>query len=327
MSAVEKLLNIARNEIGYLEKESNSNLDNKLANAGYKNYTKYARDLDNTIIYNGKKNGYSWCDIFVDWCFVTAFGLKATLEMTYQASKGHGAGCSYSAKCYIDNRRFYVDPQPGDQIFFTKDGGKTYYHTGLVEAVANGRVYTIEGNTSNKTGVIENGGAVASKSYPLNYDKIGGYGRPNYNIIDKTTKPTANAKPKTGKVTALMLNMRSGHSTKDKVIGWLKKDTAVTIISISNDKKWYQIKSSKYPKSGWVSAKYIKVIAMMSNIVNVEYKTTTTALNLRAGRGTTYKALAVIPKNTQVEVSELKNNWYKVKYNDIEGYSDSNYLK
>ena len=55
-----KVVNIALNEVGYLEKASNSNLDSKTANAGSKNYTKYARDLDNIPnFYNGKKNGYN----------------------------------------------------------------------------------------------------------------------------------------------------------------------------------------------------------------------------------------------------------------------------
>ena len=44
---IEKLINIANAEIGYLEKKSNKDLDNKTANAGSGNYTKYARDLDN----------------------------------------------------------------------------------------------------------------------------------------------------------------------------------------------------------------------------------------------------------------------------------------
>ena len=68
---VENLIKIAKDEVGYLEKASNSNLDSKTANAGGNNYTKYARDLDNISgFYNGKKQGYPWCDCFVDWCFV-----------------------------------------------------------------------------------------------------------------------------------------------------------------------------------------------------------------------------------------------------------------
>lgn len=57
------------------------------------------------------------------------------------------------------------------------------YHTGIVEKVAGGRVYTIEGNTSSAAGVVENGGCVQDKSYPLTYSKIGGYGRPDFSIV------------------------------------------------------------------------------------------------------------------------------------------------
>lgn len=45
MKAVEKIIRIARTEIGYLEKQSNKDLDSKTSNAGSNNYTKYARDL------------------------------------------------------------------------------------------------------------------------------------------------------------------------------------------------------------------------------------------------------------------------------------------
>ena len=77
MSAVERLLATARAEIGYLEKETNAQLDDKTANAGDNNWNKYARDLDALgIVYNFNKNGYAWCDIFTDWCFIHTFGLK-----------------------------------------------------------------------------------------------------------------------------------------------------------------------------------------------------------------------------------------------------------
>lgn len=185
MSAVDKLLDVARAEIGYLEKASNSQLDSKTSNAGDKNYTKYARDMDNIGMYNGKKNGYAWCDMFCDWCFATAFGVEKMLKMTGQKKGGYGAGCTESVKYYKAIGRFYKsNPKPGDQIFFSKDGGKNYYHTGLVERVENGKVYTIEGNTSSTSGVVENGGAVCRKSYSLSYAKIGGYGRPDYSIVE-----------------------------------------------------------------------------------------------------------------------------------------------
>ena len=55
-----QLIAIAKAEVGYLEKASNSQLDNKVENAGYNNYTKYARDLYAAGYYNGNKNGFAW---------------------------------------------------------------------------------------------------------------------------------------------------------------------------------------------------------------------------------------------------------------------------
>lgn len=55
MTPVERLIATARAEVGYLEKASNSQLDSKTGNAGYNNFTKYARDLDRLGVYNGPK--------------------------------------------------------------------------------------------------------------------------------------------------------------------------------------------------------------------------------------------------------------------------------
>ena len=149
MTPVERVLATARAELGYLEKASNAQLDSRIANAGDKNYTKYARDLDALGVYDGKKNGYPWCDVFVDWCLIQTFGLETALKMTGQKLGCYGAGCTMSMSYYRAMGRFCrSDPKPGDQIFFSQDGGKTSYHTGLVERVQGGRVYTIEGNTS-----------------------------------------------------------------------------------------------------------------------------------------------------------------------------------
>ena len=53
-------------------------------------------------------------------------------------------------------------------------------HIGIVYKVEGGRVYTIEGNTSGGSTVVDNGGGVAYKSYPIGYEKILGYGKPSY---------------------------------------------------------------------------------------------------------------------------------------------------
>lgn len=190
MAFANDVIKIALAEEGYLEKASNSQLDSKTANAGSKNYTKYARDLDNIPgFYNGKKNGYAWCDVFVDWCFVQAFGVDKAKELLLQPNKSLGAGCKYSMNYYISKGQFCDTPEIGDQIFFVS--GTTITHTGLVYNVDKSYVYTIEGNTSSASGVVANGGSVRKKKYSLSYSKIAGYGRPAY---DKETigiyKPT-----------------------------------------------------------------------------------------------------------------------------------------
>lgn len=199
MSAVDKLLKIAEAEVGYLEKKSNSNLASKTANAGSNNYTKYANDFDKvyTSFYNGKKNGAAWCDMFVDWCFVKAFGEALALKLLGQPKKSCGAGCKFSADYFKKIKRFYTSPKVGDQIFFKNSSG-TPCHTGLVYKVDSTYVYTIEGNTSSASGVIANGGTVAKKKYKRNYALIYGYGRPDFSLAEsKATSSVAVAKPAT----------------------------------------------------------------------------------------------------------------------------------
>jgi peptidoglycan hydrolase-like protein with peptidoglycan-binding domain len=182
VKAIEKLIAIANAEIGYLEKKNNSQLDDKTANAGAKNYTKYARDLDAIPgFYNGRKNGYAWCDVFTDWCFVQAFGVDMAKKLLCQPNKSLGAGCKYSYNYYKQNGQAHTTPQVGDQVFFSTSG--SICHTGIVYRVDDTYVYTIEGNTSSAAGVVTNGGCVRAKKYELTYASIVGYGRPNYALV------------------------------------------------------------------------------------------------------------------------------------------------
>jgi hypothetical protein len=180
---VSKLLQVAQAQVGYLEKETNKNLDSKTANAGDENRTKYARDFDTKYpnFYNGKKQGAEWCDIFVDWCFVEAFGEEEAQRLLGQPDKSCGAGCGWSADYFKKIGRFSNKPIVGAQIFF-KDSDGDVCHTGIVKKVGSKYVYTIEGNTSKASGVIANGGGVAEKQYALNYSRIYGYGIPKFDV-------------------------------------------------------------------------------------------------------------------------------------------------
>lgn len=182
MTPQERVILAARAEVGYLEKASNRDLDDKTANAGTKNFTKYAYELDKLGTFNGPKNGYAWCAVFVTWLFTKTFGLETALTMLAQFKGGYGASCTWAAGRYKAVGRFVKTPQAGDQIFFTADG-KSSNHTGIVVEVKDGRVYTVEGNTSGTSGVVANGGGVCAKNYALTSKSIYGYGRPDWSLV------------------------------------------------------------------------------------------------------------------------------------------------
>ena len=198
-----KVVEVALGEVGYLEKKSNSQLDSKTGNAGYNNYTKYAIDLDNiSSFYNGKKNGYAWCDVFTDWVFVTAFGVEKAKELLCQPNNSAGAGCYYSAQYYKKKSQFYTqNPKPGDQIFFWNSAKNDVAHTGIVYDVDRNYVYTVEGNTSSDSGVVANGGGVFCKKYSLSYARIYGYGRPKYDVEETSSSTSTSSSATTYKPT------------------------------------------------------------------------------------------------------------------------------
>lgn len=169
-TTAKKVLDVARGEIGYCEKETNSQLNDKTANAGDGNYTKYWVDLRNANYYQASKQGYAWCDGWVDWCFWKACGENKTDGEWTECQTGlYGAGCEWSSDCYRRAGRFGKEPKIGAQIFFGKENAEE--HTGIVEKFDDTYVYTIEGNTSNK---------VARRTYKRNSSYIVGYGYPRY---------------------------------------------------------------------------------------------------------------------------------------------------
>lgn len=170
--AIEKVILIAKNEIGYLEKKSNSQLDSKTANAGSNNHTKYWRDIKPSY------QGQPWCACFVSWCFMKAFGLETARKLLKHWPYVY---CPTMSGLFTLN----ANPKVGDIVIFKHNG--TFTHTGLVTAVVGDRFYTIEGNTSGASGIIANGGGVCAKSY-LNSQMPGTkFCTPDWKIVNRTS--------------------------------------------------------------------------------------------------------------------------------------------
>lgn len=167
MNGSEKLLELAKAQIGYHEKAGAAGLDDPDANAGQNNYTKYSRDVDSWGLMGCQ--GQPWCCTYQFWLEAKTFGTEKALEhfcMTRQTYKGYHCFSTYQA--FERKGRTSSRPQVGALIVFT------YEHIGRVTAVRNGRVYTNEGNTSALYG-DRNGGTVKEKSYALNDPNIKGY--------------------------------------------------------------------------------------------------------------------------------------------------------
>ena len=173
--AKQAVLDLARSEVGYHEKASNYNLNDPTANSGGANWTKYAEYLDSFAgFYNGPKNGWPWCDVFYDYLFVKTFGMDKGRQMLCQPLNSAGAGCLYSTQYYKQAGRWFVTPEPGDQIFFSYTSGEVS-HTGIVEKVDGSTVTTIEGNSSD---------SVSRRTYRIGDSSIVGYGRPDWKLAE-----------------------------------------------------------------------------------------------------------------------------------------------
>ena len=151
--AVQKLIAVARAEIGYRE--------------GANNYNKYAEDPRITELYGWDVQNQPWCCTFVSWCFLQAFG-DIGGPMTY----GGSAACANQAALYRAKQAFKPTPEAGDQIFFYSGGGIN--HTGIVVEVNAGAIRTVEGNYSD---------SVSLCTYTIGNSKIAGYGRPNWDLL------------------------------------------------------------------------------------------------------------------------------------------------
>lgn len=177
MKAINKLIQIAKNEIGYLEKASNSQLDSKTANAGENNYTKYWRDIKPDY------QGQPWCAAFVSWCMMKAFGLDTAKKLLKHWPYVY---CPTMADLFTLN----ANPKIGDIVIFYRNGEFT--HTGIVIKVSGDRFWTVEGNTSGDSTIIANGGGVCQKSYYNSNLPGTKFCTPNYSLV-KDTAPVSDS--------------------------------------------------------------------------------------------------------------------------------------
>ena len=334
-SEVEKIIEIAKGELEYLEKRSNSQLDSKTGNAGYNNYTKYWRDI------KPEWQGNPWCACFVTWVFMKALGKERTKQLLRHYPYLY---CPTMKGLFALN----ANPKVGDIVIFWKNGA--FAHTGIVIAVDGDKFTTIEGNTSGASNVVENGGGVCQKTYYNS--KLPGtkFCRPTYSsttitsdankivVADNMHTTKWKGYVNAGKNTKLAVRLEPKTTAKLCSFSGLKQGTEIGVCYEQVD--WYLIKYDG--KFGYVQKKYISKtkVSEVSNpdpvvddihtvkwtgIVNTKGGT----LNARTQPSTSAKTCSFSPlrKGVEIGVCHKNGDWYLIKYNGKYGYVYSSYVK
>lgn len=211
-------LSVALSQYGYHEGSSTADLHGRGTGRG--NFTEYGYA-------HGKVSGtyaYAWCAVFVGWCLA-------------QAGEGESAGGAF-ASCSLwiarlrelgqYTARSAHTPRMGDLIFFRSSGvSRASDHVGLVLEVRGGRVYTVEGNSSER---------VALRSYALSDTYIVGYGRPNYKNQGQAASRRTHEDKSAGHyvVSYDFLNVRAARNASAAKKGQLDKGELVLVSEVKN---------------------------------------------------------------------------------------------
>ncbi|MBQ7499639.1 MAG: InlB B-repeat-containing protein, partial [Clostridia bacterium] len=230
---IEDLIAVAMTQRGYCEGNSSSQLGGTVAGSG--NYTKYGQ-------WYGINPG-AWCAMFVSWCANQA-GIPSSVIPKH-------ASCDVGMNWFKNNGKWNYSkyfggsytPKRGDIIYFGDNANNLNdsTHVGIVTGVDSSKVYTVEGNKSNKCKEV---------SYSLSSSYIFGYGTPSYT----STGGGSTSAYSTGTyiITAANLNMRSTASTSGTIVAVLTSGTYVEVTAVSG--KWGFITYGT--KTGWISLAY-----------------------------------------------------------------------
>lgn len=240
----------------YLEKKSNAYLDDFTKNAGDKNYTKFARDVNN---WNQPGcQGQPWCAVYQFWKLVKVFGLTKALQIM----GGGFYNCQSVTRHAKQKGTWHSTPKKGALIIF-RNGS----HIGSVNSFDSTYVYTNEGNTSSVAGVVANGGACRNKKYKLTDSAIDGYVWIDYGTAaDQESTETAVQLSKTpkwvGMVNTAKLYVRSWPGKENPTIKkypYLAQHNLIDVcdtIKAADGSTWYYVRIvNKY--YGFVCAEFI----------------------------------------------------------------------
>lgn len=152
-------------------------------------------------------------------------------------------------------------------------------------------------------------------------------------VTDEKTTPVKDEKkaeaPKATSSTSILaagvvkedVNLRKDASTSSEILTTLSGGTTVSILGEKDG--WYQV--SYDGKKGYMSSEFVTSKTSASDLSGYA-KVTADLLNMRATPDAGGEIVAMIEQNEYVSVIGFENGWYKVSYDDCEGYMSGDYL-
>jgi len=166
--------------------------------------------------------------------------------------------------------------------------------------------------------------------YKIKYGGTVGYVHGDYIRLGSSDTGSRGEQPASvGIVAASGLNVRSGPGTNYSKIGFLYRNSQVTILGQTG--AWYKIKFGS--TTGYVHSAYVKVSNAVPSRGEDDRSLPSTAvvtatwLNVRTGPGTNYTRIGAIKMNSRVTILQKVGSWYKISYGALTGYVSGDYLK
>lgn len=132
------------------------------------------------------------------------------------------------------------------------------------------------------------------------------------------------------------LNLREGATVNSKILELLKSGTQVEVLGKTND--WCKVKVSNL--TGYVAKQYLKLdtkeeqtslestsTAFAKSKPGKGIVLTNNGLNLRKEANLKSKVIAMLKPNSIVNIIEENGDWYKLKFEKLEGYAFKKFIK
>lgn len=118
-----KIVKTALSFVGYMEKQTCSQLEDFKANTGYGNFNMFAPHAMKETGSGVYVNGVAWCDIFVDDMFIRALGVKRALQLLGGWSAYTPTSSNYLKNAGASEITDFSKSTFGDIIFFKDSNG------------------------------------------------------------------------------------------------------------------------------------------------------------------------------------------------------------